>query len=350
MKGVILVSLTFHAARLESLSLKMSSTPLVDPEILAILRCPVTHQDLVRISDQEIASLDGSIRYPVINGIYHLLRQEALSEDRPYLREEKAKIKNYYDDSGWVKDEDGNYKDFVLNTDVGPWNSYHSSCALRLRKYLPETGRFILDAGSGPIPLDEYRTYHDGFEKRICVDISSRALEGAREKLGDKGVYILGDLTNLPIKDEIMDAAVSCHVIYHIPEDEQSKAFIELSRVLRLRGRAVVVYVWPKAPLLKPLKKLFKLIPKTPLPPGDDRNADSYYYIHPHTLEWFESQRWPFDYELIGYMIFGADFARKRIGRSWQWKLAMKVLWVTQQLMPHTTGRYGKYPMIILKR
>ena len=40
----------------------------------------------------------------------------------------------------------------------------------------------------------------------------------------------LADVTNLPLKNDIVDAVVSLHTIYHVPKDEQRKAFMVYSR------------------------------------------------------------------------------------------------------------------------
>lgn len=326
------------------------TSPAIEPEILSILRCPDTRQELVHVSDEEIASKDGSRRYRFADGIYRLMPSGSPEPSAAPLRAEKEKIRKYYDEVGWKKDAGGGYRDLAVNRSPGPWDAYHAACALRLRDFLPPSGRFLLDAGSGPIAVPEYLTYHERYERRICVDLSVTALEGAREKLGDRGVYILGDLTNLPLADGAVDAAVSCNVIYHIPADEQAAAFEELARVLRPRGRAAVVYVWPKAPLQRLLKRVFKRIPGTRVEEvaGDKEDAD--YYIHPHSYEWFRAQPWTFDYEIVGYMLFGPEFARKYTGMGQKWESMMKWLLTLQKFMPHVTGRYGKYPLIIVKR
>lgn len=60
--------------------------------------------------------------------------------------------------------------------------------------------------------------------------------------LGDKGIYILGDVTNLPLVDGCMDSIVSLHTLYHVPADEQSEVLAEIYRLLKPRGTAVIVY------------------------------------------------------------------------------------------------------------
>lgn len=47
------------------------------------------------------------------------------------------------------------------------------------------------------------------------------------------------DLTDLPFRDGAFDAAITCHVLEHIPDDRAAGR--ELARVLRAGGRAVVM-------------------------------------------------------------------------------------------------------------
>ena len=109
----------------------------------------------------------------------------------------------------------------------------------------------MLDAGSGPVQYPEYLTYSNGFDFRICVDISFLALKEAQKKIGMKGIYILGDVTNIPLQDNVVDGAVSLHVIYHVPKEEQVTAIRELHRVLKPASSAALVYSWPNSSLMK---------------------------------------------------------------------------------------------------
>ena len=62
------------------------------------------------------------------------------------------------------------------------------------------------------------------------------------KKLGDLGVFVVADLTQLPTNDDSVDAAVSFDVFYHIAEELQSLAFRETSRVFRNGGAVAIVY------------------------------------------------------------------------------------------------------------
>jgi len=79
-------------------------------------------------------------------------------------------------------------------------------CILRLAKYFDTGGDFLLDLGSGAIPHEELLSYHANFKKRVCVDLSITALKQARERLADRGEYVVADAAALPFKDGVFDA------------------------------------------------------------------------------------------------------------------------------------------------
>ncbi len=170
------------------------------------------------------------------------------------LRAEKKILQDFYDSIGWQKErqEAASFVDALKWEDLRPVASeYIHNCHLRVNRYIQNKGRYLLDAGSGPIQYPEYLSYSDGYDYRICIDISFLALKEAQKKLGDKGIYILGDITNIPLQDNTVDGAVSLHVIYHIPKDEQISALREIHRVLKPGSSAAIVYSWPNSQMLK---------------------------------------------------------------------------------------------------
>ena len=106
------------------------------------------------------------------------------------------------------------------------------------------TGRFLLDAGSGPVQYEEYKTYSQGYQKRVCLDISIQALREARNRIGDHGLFVVGDLANLPFKAEAFDGAVSMHAIHHLALPEHPRAYAEIHRVLAAGRTAAIVNGW----------------------------------------------------------------------------------------------------------
>ena len=90
--------------------------------------------------------------------------------------EVKAQVRQFYDAVGWKQIGEGVYQN-ARYEDLRPVSrEYIHHCHLRLGKYLPPAGRFLLDAGSGPIQYPEYLEYSRGFQRRVCLDISRLAL------------------------------------------------------------------------------------------------------------------------------------------------------------------------------
>ena len=370
-----------------------------------ILRCPVTKLGLEAMTDEQLnqvnrrilshelrhldgtsvqrpltaafLSEDGRFAYVVEDGIILLLAAFAvvLHPEDPLpayrLREEKAVVQNWYNEYGWKTAEGGRCVDSLAFGDLREVTlEYNHKTILRPLKYLREGGKYILDVASGAIPQPEYLSFSDAFEKRICMDLSFLALQQARKKLGDKGIYILGDITNLPLQDGVCDSVISLHTIYHVPADEQGSAFRELYRVLKPGRTALVIYNWGTHSLLMRLADL----PLNPvilgavhtgssaslaasprpansaapsLPPRPARGL----YFHAHDYRWFKREmKKYFDFDMVCWRIVDQQFLvyyiRPRLfGRSF-----LKLLYWCEERFPHLTGRWGQFPMFLIKK
>ena len=260
------------------------SMDLLLQQFLPYLRCPITRSPLKaveperltqlnkRIERQELLHTDGSVVpapltealssenqryvYPIVNQqIVVLLESLAIATNSEQvspqpLDAQKKIVLDFYNEFGWKKDADNLFKDTVTFEDRRDIATrYWSRCHLRLNRYLPN-GQYILDVASGAIPNDEYLTYSDGFRVRICMDFSLLAMQEAVQRLDKQGIFILGDMTNIPIADHCLDAVISLHTVYHIPQAEQTRAVGEVYRVLSPGGKAVIVYSWKDAPLM----------------------------------------------------------------------------------------------------
>ena len=79
----------------------------------------------------------------------------------------------------------------------------------------------------------------------VAVDGSAAMLQAAKKRLQafDNIDLRRGDLESLPIDDARLDAATLMLVLHHVPEPE--RALAEVSRVLKPRGRVVLVDMQP---------------------------------------------------------------------------------------------------------
>jgi len=126
---------------------------------------------------------------------------------------------------------------------------YHESQGFPARKHrgilacLPELhGVRWLEVGCGDGP---YLTWGSQREPVVCVgvDISSRILEQARERVRHEGqpervCLSTADAVALPFADTSFDIVLASQVIEHVPDD--AAALYEMRRVLRFGGTLVI--------------------------------------------------------------------------------------------------------------
>lgn len=129
-------------------------------------------------------------------------------------------------------------------------------------KYLPQEGR-VLEAGCG---LGRFLIY---FGKRgfniFGMDISEEGLRRLRSYDPTLKTFV-GDVLNIPQRDNSLDAIISLGVIEHFEEGPQ-KALLEMHRVLKPRGVLCVAvpyqslmrtfFHWPYQLVVQSVKKAF---------------------------------------------------------------------------------------------
>ena len=243
---------------------------------------------------------------------------------------------------------------------------------MRVMRYIKPNGRYILDVASGPIPHPEYLIYSSGYDFHICIDFSIVALQEARRKLGGKGIYIFGDITNLPLQDNAVDAVISLHTIYHVPECQQLTAFQEIIRVVKPGCSAVVVYSWGQRSFL--IRLPFKLLravtrglwvlrswllgslhrkgytegTKKCGPPWPDLSR---LYFYTHKYEWFNKQmRGSHDFELLVWSSVNTPFLETCIHPWLLGRQALELIYWFEERFPHVAGRLGEYPMFVFRK
>jgi ubiquinone/menaquinone biosynthesis C-methylase UbiE/uncharacterized protein YbaR (Trm112 family) len=379
---------------------------LINEQVVAILRCPVSKKGLERLDQQAINSIndriakglllhrdgtpikvplesglissDGRFVYPIMEGIILLLENLAIPvsrepEDNPVsLRAEKKILQDFYDSIGWQKEkqEAASFVDALKWEDLRPVSSeYIHKCHVRVNRYLRNQGTYLLDAGSGPIQYPEYLQYSEGFDYRICIDISFLALKEAQKKLGDKGIYILGDITNIPLRDNCVDGAVSLHVIYHIPKDEQIAALREIHRVLNPGSSAVVVYSWPNSRMLKwwlfprRVKRIFQrqirnmksLVKKILHWENRTRPAASSAiplkpYHFTHSQAYFETNLKEMNFEIAVWRSVSVPFLRMYIHPHLFGTAILRWIYRREEGNPALYGRIGQYPLFVIRK
>jgi ubiquinone/menaquinone biosynthesis C-methylase UbiE len=241
-------------------------------DFISNLRCPITGNRLILIEKDEFSSykmtgLTGLKRatggltdesrqyfYPVFDEIIILHEHYALftgngNDLRGKLSPDKKRVFDYYNEIDYkVKDSFKIYEDSAKWVDYREISSrYMRTSFSRASRFFPSQGKYLLDIASGPIGLEEYMALSDGYDYRVCVDISINALLQARnnlEKAGKKGIFICADITNIPINDNVVDTVLCQHTLYHVPRKDQETAVNEMYRVAKRDAKIVIIYSW----------------------------------------------------------------------------------------------------------
>jgi len=113
----------------------------------------------------------------------------------------EEKVSEFYNTVGWETDDEIT-EDARRFEDLRECSKeYVSKCRLRVLRHIPDHGLNILDMASGPIQYKEYLEYSKNFRKRYCIDLSSTALEIARKKIGDHGVFLHSSFFDIPLEE-----------------------------------------------------------------------------------------------------------------------------------------------------
>ena len=290
----------------------------------------------------------------------------------------KQEVQTFYDQVGWKLVSEDIYQNARFE-DLRPVSrQYIHNCHMRINRHIKLEGGFLLDAGSGPVQYPEYLEYSSGYRYRVCVDISIKAVQEARKRINERGLYVVADIANLPFKPDSFDGVVSLHTIHHLPEEEHLQAYRELYRVLDRNSTAVIVNSWAESRLLRlfePLVRgayflrhmLFRLEGHGPIPPEDSKNGieecplNSYRrrktkapkgtFTSRHDVEWIKSEVGALmPVEILVWRSVSVRFLRALIhprlgGRAW-----LRLLFWMEEQFPHFFGENGKYPLIVIEK
>jgi SAM-dependent methyltransferase len=281
----------------------------------------------------------------------------------------KRRVREFYDTVGWKQVGGGLYQNIRYEDQRAVSQEYIRACRRRVARHLPATGKYLLDAGSGPIQYPEYVEYSRPFRYRVCVDISRLALQEARRRIGPHGLFVLGDLVHLPFRPEAFAGLISMHVVYHLPAVEQAEAFSELYRVLDSPGRGVVVYSWGRhSPLMRvarfPLRAAEWLrrvvrrqrVPRPTVLDPDEAERQTLlaapgHYSHNHPPAWIQERlRTMPRGEIRIWRSLPTRFLRTFIHRALLGRLWLKLVWALEERFPRAAALVGQYPMILFDK
>lgn len=269
----------------------------------------------------------------------------------------KQDVRQFYDQIGWQQEEDGNYQN-ARYEDLRPVSrEYIHKTRMRVNDHLPPYGKFLLDAGSGPVQYPEYLTYSEEYQYRVCADISITALKEAKKRLGTHALPVVVDVANLPFAKGVFDGLVSMHTIHHLPMEEHKKAYGELYRVLKAGGSAVVVNGWNNPFLMRlsePFIQLGRVLTGRPIQrgkKGSNGEKESGTFVRKMDAKWLKNELDDlFSIEIYAWRSLSTRFLRWFIRPKLGGKTFLRTAFWMEEHFPHFLGMNGQYPMVTFKK
>jgi ubiquinone/menaquinone biosynthesis C-methylase UbiE len=283
----------------------------------------------------------------------------------------KQQVQDFYNRVGWQQVSAGTYQNATYEDLRLVAQEYVHRCHLRVARHLAPTGEMLLDAGCGPIQYPEYLEYSRGYQRRVCLDISSVALQEARQRIGEHGLFVVGDIANLPFKTNAFDGLVSLHTIHHLPVAEHARAYLELQRVLATGKTGVVVNGWDLPPLTVLQNFLIRLVeslrrrPSAPIPSGRNAGGEPSplpcrggaggevrgTFVRKHTPAWLKKEVGRhIPVEIWCWRSLSVRFMRTFIHERLGGKFWLRLLFWLEECFPHFFGKNGQYPLIVLRK
>jgi hypothetical protein len=282
--------------------------------------------------------------------------------------EVKQQVRDFYNRVGWQKVGEDVYQNARFE-DLRPVSSeYIHRCHIRVVPFLKKGGRFLLDAGSGPIQYPEYLDYSENYQFRVCLDISQVALVEARNRIGDHGLFVVGDVASLPFKEDVFDGGVSLHTFHHLPLKDQRKAYDELYRVLAANRKAVVVNGWTDSSLMRlgrPLVELMESLGNVWARRNGKNQANKNKvegkeklleqptgtFIQKLDAGWLhQALDGKMNYDIYVWRSVNVRFLRAVIHQPLGGKYWLRFLFWLEEKFPRFFGERGQYPLIIIHK
>ena len=269
----------------------------------------------------------------------------------------KQQVREFYDEIGWSRVGEGLYQN-ARYEDLRPVSrEYIHKCHMRVKRYLAPQGNILLDAGSGPVQWPEYLTYSENYRYRLCADISITALKEARSRLGDRGMFVVADIANLPFMPEVFDGVVSMHTIHHLPLSEHRRAYFELNRVLKADKTAVVINGWHEPLLMRmaePFIRLGRLLAgrsakrKKSWSLEEDQAGT---FVEKMTPRWLKKElKDAVTFKIYPWRSLSPRFMRWFVRPQFGGKAYLRFIFWLEERFPRFFGENGQYPLIVIKK
>ena len=276
----------------------------------------------------------------------------------------KKTVQEYYDNYGWQKDKTGEYGDSIAFVDSRKHVlNYLNKAVLRVAEHYKHQGTYLLDAASGAYPMQACSTF---YKHHVCLDLSLTGLKEAKKRL-EKGLFVMGDVTSLPFKNEIFGGVISANTLYHIDANQQESAVSELYRVLEKSGVLVILYSNGKHALyrywhrnlgkailrltgLKYLKNIFVHETEEKHTSNKKSRTKPRLYFHAFPISWFESTLKKLqikNFTISCYYLLHYKTTKKFIPNNFLGKGILHMISWLEDSFPEKLASWGQYTKII---
>lgn len=280
----------------------------------------------------------------------------------------KQQVRNFYDQVGWQIVSDGFYQNARYEDLRSVSEDYIWKCHMRINRHLTRPGKYLLDAGCGPIQYPAYLTYSDGFQYRVCLDISIVALQEARKRIGEKGLFVVADIAQLPFRSNSMDGIVSLHTLHHLPLSNQKTAYQDLYRVLAHGKSAAIVNGWTESKLMNQWHWLVRLMESTggfvakirgkrpaEVSLVNDKKTDTQRkptgtFVEKLDANWLRQELQVEGLQILVWRSVSVRFLRAVIHSILAGRLWLSILYRLEEKYPTYFGERGQYPLIIFRK
>lgn len=270
------------------------------------------------------------------------------------MNKEEEKVRAFYDTYGWVRKAAASGEDTLFRDFSPAYYPYHARVNARTIECFADLNGRLLIAGGGDLP-ETHIAIANKFPEVTCLDISRVAIDIARDKLGNRGEFVLGSILDIPKPEDHFDAVYCAHVIYHIDKDQQARAIRELIRVTRPGGRIVTIYSNPdslpdrfarfkgKLPLLWKLKRRnqnYKPDAQSPPP--------LYFFSHP--LSWWAQFADQCDIKIRPWDVMGNAQEEVILINDTIASLGYRFFSWFESHYPDKAARWWSYPLLVLTK
>jgi SAM-dependent methyltransferase len=295
------------------------------------------------MSDSKISFVESSQEYSPCR------RSAGNAKNNAMIKDRERELGKFFDLVGWQTE--GGVTEVARRWEDGREHvqRYASECRLRLLRHIPSSGENMLDVGSGPIQFVEFVEYSRNFNKRYCVDLSERALEGARSKIGDRGVYWRGSIVDIPLEDDFFDCTICIKMLFNIDKEQQEAVVRKLIRATQAGKPVIIVYNNPRPLWL--LRKLRDFKSKRKARRVESREhggARLSSQFHLHENAWWDRFCDVAEVKLLPSQALNAEVQRTLIPNNRFGAMLLNLLSSFEEMFPNLSVKYFQGLMIVL--